>query len=100
MTQDLPHMEAKWLKGIWAFLRHINGFLILDEDFVPPLQRVGDKHIIDMVLESREFTPGKLDLSIIVDYIYLYILSQILVRQMANGFIKNFIMERRKTNVQ
>jgi len=57
MNRDLPHFEAKWLKGLRSFLRHINGFIELDEDYVPPLQREGDKHVMDLVLNSSKFSP-------------------------------------------
>ena len=56
MTRDLPHFEAKWLKGIRSFLRHINVYLLLDESYIPPLQQTGDKHIMDVVIDSKKFT--------------------------------------------
>jgi hypothetical protein len=56
MNRELPHFESKWLKGLRCFLRHINGYIVLDDDHVPPLQRKGDFHLMDKVIDSQQFT--------------------------------------------
>lgn len=70
MDRDLPHFEAKWLKGIQLFLRHINGYLILDKDYVPPLQRENDQHIMDIVIDSKKFSARQIEL---INYCQLFL---------------------------
>ena len=70
MQRDLPHFEAKWLKNIRSFLRHINAHLELDEDFVPPLQREFDAHIMDIVIDSKKFANCEIER---INYCRLYL---------------------------
>ena len=70
MQRDLSHFEAKWLKNIRSFLRHINAHLELDEDFVPPLQREFDAHIMDIVIDSKKFANCEIER---INYCRLYL---------------------------
>jgi hypothetical protein len=52
----LPHLEARWLPSLRTFLSRINTSIELDNPYITPLQRKGDLHIMDSVLNSGLFT--------------------------------------------
>ena len=70
MNRDLPHFEGHYLKGIRSFLRHINGYIILDETYIPALQRENDRHLMDMVINSGKFSNRQIHL---INYCRLYL---------------------------
>jgi hypothetical protein len=49
-------MESKWLASMRTFMSKINANLELDITGVPPTQHINDSHIMDMILESEQFT--------------------------------------------
>jgi len=52
----LPHLESKWLTSMRTFMPLINASFELDTNGVPPPQRQHDAYIMDMILESNQFT--------------------------------------------
>jgi hypothetical protein len=56
VTEELPHLEAKWLTSMRTFMAQINASMELDTTGVPSLQRQHDAHIMDIILESNQFT--------------------------------------------
>ena len=49
----LPHFESVWLASMQKFLAKINATI---DPGIPLKQRQGDKYIMDMILESKQFT--------------------------------------------
>jgi hypothetical protein len=56
VIDDLPHLEAKWLTSMRTFMAQINASMELDMKGIPSLQRQHYAHIMDIVLESNQFT--------------------------------------------
>jgi hypothetical protein len=57
----LTHLtRLPFITSMREFLSKINGRLILDEDFSVPLQRESDKHLMELVIESRLLTPKEI----------------------------------------
>ena len=56
VTTPLPHFESQWFRVLRAFLSTIRGRIRLDNPYVPPLQRVNDAYIMDLVLQSKQFS--------------------------------------------
>jgi hypothetical protein len=54
--EDLPHFESVWFASMRTFLAVINATIEVDEPGIPPTQRHGDEYIMDMILESGQFT--------------------------------------------
>jgi hypothetical protein len=52
----LPHMPGRWLKLLRLFLSHIDGSLELDTSFIPPKKRAGDSYLMDLVLQSDDYS--------------------------------------------
>jgi ribonuclease HI len=52
----LPHFESKWIQSIRTYLASIHASIELDEPCIPAIQRQGDSHIMDHVLDSRLFS--------------------------------------------
>jgi hypothetical protein len=52
----LPHLESKCLTSMRTFMSHINASFELDTNGVPPPQRQHNAHIMEMILESNQFT--------------------------------------------
>jgi hypothetical protein len=50
----LPHLEAKWLASIRQYLRLVSGRIELDNDYVPKLERINDRHIMDLVIQNKQ----------------------------------------------
>ena len=53
----LPHLESKWLNSMRDFMATINATMELDNTGVPMIQRQHDAHIMDLILDSDQFTP-------------------------------------------
>ena len=53
----LPHLESKWLQGLWFYLTDVNGLIRLDNPGVPSLQRHHDQYLMDMVLADPKWKP-------------------------------------------
>jgi hypothetical protein len=53
----MPHLEeAIKISYIRRYLSQAAGYLILDKEYVTSLQRVGDSHLMDAVLDSGRFS--------------------------------------------
>jgi hypothetical protein len=51
----LPHLEGIWIPTVREYLADINGSLQIANATIQPLQRQGDKYIMDVVLASNLF---------------------------------------------
>jgi hypothetical protein len=51
----LPHMEAKWLKSLRDYLKHVKGNIEVDQKYIPPLERIHDCYIMDAIIDSHQF---------------------------------------------
>ena len=60
VTTPLPHLESVWLKSLREFLASIESHLSLEEEYVTPLQRVHDAHIMDCIIASHSFLPEEI----------------------------------------
>jgi exonuclease III len=56
----LPHLESKWLASLRTFMSINDITLQLDDPMIPPLQRVHDAHIMDIVLQSKKYTASEI----------------------------------------
>jgi hypothetical protein len=54
--KNLPHCKSKWLASMRTFLAVINAPIEVDEPGIPPKQRHGDEYLMDMILDSGQFT--------------------------------------------
>ena len=66
----LPHMEAKWLASLRNYLRTLSARIEVDNTYIPNIERTHDRHIMDMVLHSNQFTPKDIRL---INYCRLYL---------------------------
>jgi hypothetical protein len=67
----MPHLvEAVEISYIRRYLSRAQGYLVLDADYVVPLQRARDAHLMDAVLASGRFSPAEICL---VQYCRLYL---------------------------
>jgi hypothetical protein len=58
---SLPHLaEAVEISYICCYSSCAAGYLILDDNYVVPLQRVRDSHLMDAVLNSGRFSPAEI----------------------------------------
>ena len=53
-------MEVKWFALLWQYLQHIGGSIELDDPGTPPIQRVNDAYIMDVVLASGQFKSAQI----------------------------------------
>lgn len=60
VTTSLPHMEAKWLVSMRDYLIHARAWIEVDEDGSVPLEREHDDHIMDIILQLKEFKPAQI----------------------------------------
>jgi len=70
VTTALPHMEAKWLASLRQYLATVSGRIELDHTYIPRLERINDRHIMDLVLQSHRFTPKEIRM---INYCRLYL---------------------------
>ena len=76
--RDLLHFESKWLRFIRNFLRHINGRFELDNAYVVPIQREGDVHLMDIIIDSKQFSKNQINqLNYCRMFLSVYTLSDI-----------------------
>lgn len=66
----LPHLESRWIKSLRTFLLSINATLRLDNAFTVPRERQHDQHIMDYVVNSRNFSQADI---VIINYCRLYL---------------------------
>ena len=67
---QLPHLETSFFPSLRAYLSSTNSALILENTHVVPLQRIGDFHLMDRVLECNQFSPRKIRL---INYCRLFL---------------------------
>jgi hypothetical protein len=64
-------MEAKWLGLLRLYLRRLDARIeVLDNAYIPSLERLHDRHIMGMVRQSNQFTPKDIRL---INYCQLYL---------------------------
>ena len=56
----LPHLGVKWIAFLHKFLASIYAGQLLDDPNVPEIQRQGDSHTMDHILESKIFYPTEI----------------------------------------
>ena len=66
----LPHFESKWLASLRVFLASIDGSITVDNNPVPPIQRVHDCHLMDSIVQNPSFSPSQVRQ---VNYCRLYL---------------------------
>ena len=66
----LPHLETSFFPSLRAYLSSTNSALVLEKSHVTPLQRIGDFHLMDRVLEYGQFRPREIRL---INYCRLYL---------------------------
>ena len=66
----LPHIESKWVTSLRSFLASIHASILLDDPLIPELQREGNQYIMDIIVESKQFTPSQIR---ILNYCRLYL---------------------------
>jgi hypothetical protein len=59
-STPLPHLESKWLTSLRGYLASINAALHLDVTGLPPLEREHDAYIMDVIVQSRQFTDNEI----------------------------------------
>ena len=69
----LPHLESKWIGSLRQFLASINASLHLDDHRPPVLQRFHDFNIMDVVMESQQFSPAEIRR---INYCRLYLQAE------------------------
>ena len=52
----LPHLESRWLASLRGFLALIKASIQVDDPGIQPLQRDGDAHLMDLILDANVFT--------------------------------------------
>ena len=56
----LPHLDSKWLQSLRVYLVKVQGKLRVDSPGIPPLQRVNDQYLRDMVLANPKWKPAQI----------------------------------------
>ena len=46
---------SKWLKSLREYMKHVGGWIELDNEYIPTAERVHDGYIMDMILTSQQF---------------------------------------------
>ena len=52
---SLPHLESKWLASLREFLGEYDMSLVVTTPGIPKLQRMYDVHLMDIILNSKQF---------------------------------------------
>ena len=73
VKMHLPHLESKWLASLRLFLASIDSSFQLDKEYIPKLQRECDIHIMDVILQSGQFTNDEIKR---LNYCRLYLQAQ------------------------
>ena len=58
VSTPLPHFEAKWLGSLRSYLNHVRAWIDVDDAGIAPLEREHDNYIMDIILQSNNFTPA------------------------------------------
>ena len=58
----LPHLETAFFPSLRKYLHSTNAALMLEQTHVTPLQRIGDFHLMDKVLQRSRFTEQQIRL--------------------------------------
>lgn len=66
----LPHLEGVWIPTVREYLQEISGSLQIAQATIQPLQRQGDKYVMDVVLASKLFKPREIKF---LNYCRLYL---------------------------
>ena len=66
----LPHLECRWLASLRHFLAYTRAKIIVDNPFIPQLERVGDQYIMEYALRSQNFTAPEI---CVINYCRLYL---------------------------
>ena len=69
VTTVVPHSKSLYFESICSFLKKINGKILLDDDYIFPLQRQNDFCLMSKFLEDGLFTKRQLKL---INYFRLY----------------------------
>jgi hypothetical protein len=56
----LPHSESKWFASLRTFMSKNQISLTLDDPMIPPLQRVHDAYIMDIIIQSKKYTDSEI----------------------------------------
>ena len=56
----LPHLESKWLQSLRGYLVKVQGKIRVANPGIPPLQRVHDQYLMDMVLANPKWKPAQI----------------------------------------
>jgi hypothetical protein len=94
----LPYLTARWIPALRRFLSTINGQIELDRLYIPALQRHGDEHIMDKVVDSGAFSTTQLQQ---INRCRLYLdVSTVSDLKTANGkFIDTAISQGHRTSL-
>ena len=60
VKHPLPHLESKWINSLRVFLAAYDMYLQIDDVFIPKIQRKYDIHLMDLILDSKKFTPREI----------------------------------------
>jgi hypothetical protein len=52
----LPHLEAKWISSVRAYLQYVGATIELDEPYTTVREREHDWHIMDAIIQSGQFS--------------------------------------------
>jgi hypothetical protein len=66
----LPHLETSFFPSLRAYLSDTQSALVLETSQIPPLQRAGDFHLMDRVLQGVHFKPRQIRL---INYCRLFL---------------------------
>eukprot|EP00957_Ditylum_brightwellii_P163237 12429741-Ditylum_brightwellii.AAC.1 len=53
-TRPIPHLEGRWVKSLKEGMHYIGAEIRHKYEWVVPKQRVNDRHIMDLFLDSKE----------------------------------------------
>jgi hypothetical protein len=66
----IPHLETSVFPNLRAYLSDTQSTLVLETSHIPPLQRAGDFHLVDIVLECEHLKPRQIRL---INYCRLFL---------------------------
>ncbi|KAI2501918.1 hypothetical protein MHU86_12539 [Fragilaria crotonensis] len=70
VTSLLPHLESKWITSLREFLASISASMHLDKPGLPVLQRQHDTFLMELVMQSQQFTASEIKR---INYCRLYL---------------------------
>jgi hypothetical protein len=94
----LPYLTAQWIPALRTFLATMDGQIKLDRHYIPALQRHGDEHIMDKVVDSGAFSTTQMQQ---INWCRLYLdVSTVSNLTTANGkFIDTAISQGHRTSL-